>query len=132
MLPPQLSGAISRGPAKERTKGQIMANTKTSKVWIGVGAFVLVGGVATTTQALPPVDAHQPDLRTGKEKLLDGVAALPGRLILAQGMGAGGEGAAGGGGGEGKIDPAAVEADTIDYGIALEVSATHYHAGVLA
>jgi len=103
-----------------------MANAKTRKVWIGVGAFVLAGGVATTTQALPPLGAHRSDLRTGKTKLLDGASALPGRLILAQGQGAGGEG------GEGKIDPAAVEADPIDYGVALQVIAAHYHAGLLA
>lgn len=109
-----------------------MANAKTSKVWIGVGAFVLAGGVATTTQAVPLVETHQPDLRTGKTRLLDGAAALPGRLILAQGKGAGGGSAEGGEGGEGKIDPAAVEADPIDYGIALQVIAAHYHAGLLA
>lgn len=103
-----------------------MANAKTSKVWVGVGVFVLAGGAATTTQALPPVGVHQPDLQTGKAKLLDGAAALPGRVILVQGTGAGGEG------GEGKIDPAAVEADPIDYGIALQVIAAHYHAGLMA
>ncbi len=40
--------------------------------------------------------------------------------------------AEGGEGGEGKIDPAAVDSDPIDYGVALQVIAAHYHAGMLA
>jgi hypothetical protein len=51
---------------------------------------------------------------------------------LAQGMGAGGEGNEGGEGGEGQIDAAAVESDPVDYGVALQVIAAHYHAGMLA
>jgi len=110
---------------------------KKTKIWLGVGAFAMVGsGVAVAAQ--PPQDAASaPSLDSVTIDLLSSMTATTsasmagpaGRILLAQGQGAGGEG---GEGGEGQIDPAAVESDPVDYGVALQVIAAHYHAGLLA
>lgn len=103
--------------------------TSKTKVWIGVGVFALVGGGVAAGHALPQGGAADDLMARAKPEPAAATAApglTAGPVILAQGTGAGGEG------GEGQVDPAAVDADPIDYGIALQVIAAHYHAGLLA
>jgi hypothetical protein len=115
---------------------------KKTKIWLGVGAFAMMSsGVAVGAQS-PQNAVAEPALDVVKYKssstdflstdLLPTGPRSASHILLAQGKGAGGEGSEGGEGGEGQIDPAAVEADPVDYGIALQVIAAHYHAGLLA
>jgi hypothetical protein len=105
---------------------------KKTKIWLGVGAFVMVGsGVAVSGVAASQAEpAH--DLKT---HWLGSASHAGQRIQLAQAKDVPKEAAKpaeGGEGGEGKIDPAAVDADPIDYGVALQVIAAHYHAGLMA
>ncbi|HWM81110.1 hypothetical protein [Pseudorhodoplanes sp.] len=105
---------------------------KKTKIWLGVGAFAMVSsGVAAGAQSSQTA-ASEPSLDPVNIKALAVTTQPAGHIVLAQGKGAGGEGSEGGEGGEGQIDPAAVDADPVDYGIALQVIAAHYHAGLLA
>jgi hypothetical protein len=102
---------------------------KKTKIWLGVGAFAMVSSSIAVAAQSPQPPTSEPSLDSIKLKSLATTALPTDRIVLAQGNGAGGEG---GEGGEGQIDPAAVEADPVDYGIALQVIAAHYHAGLLA
>ncbi|TCH99881.1 hypothetical protein EJV46_04240 [Roseococcus sp. SYP-B2431] len=71
-----------------------------TKMWLGLGAFTLVGGTA---------------------------AAQPAPAIPAAPAAQGGEG--GEAGGEGGIDPALAETDPVEFLVAMDVIAAHYAAG---
>jgi len=109
-----------------------MKKTSKTRIWIGVGAFALVGSGVAAGHALPQDGKLEDSLTRATPDQASAAPASAGHILLAQGRGAGGEGSEGGEGGEGQVDPAAVDADPIDYGIALQVIAAHYHAGLLA
>jgi len=98
-----------------------------TKIWLGVGAFVVAGTGAAPYAAFgaPAAAFDRPgslqDLKRGTS-----IAHLPaGSFQLA-------EANDGGEGGEAGIDVAAAEKDPVEYGIALQVIAAHYHAGLAA
>jgi len=104
---------------------------KNRKIWIGVGAFVLAGGSVSTLPAVAKDDlamtsqtaSSAPSAATGQ----------PQSWQLAYTTGAGGEGGEGGGeGGEGGINVDAAATDPVEYGVALQVIAAHYYAGMAA
>ncbi len=108
-----------------------------SKIWVGVGAFVMVGSdgsalpvtepVAAANATTPAVENVRPALSNHSRSVM--------RLAQAWTVGAGGEAGEGGEGGEGGEAGINVEAagkDPVEYGIALQVIAAHYHAGFAA
>jgi hypothetical protein len=105
-----------------------------SKLWVGVGAFVIVGGessavpandqVTTNTIALPAAENIRPALSHHSRSVL--------RLAQAWTLGAGGEAGEAGEGGEAGINVEAAAKDPVEYGVALQVIAAHYHAGFAA
>lgn len=105
-----------------------------SKLWVGMGAFVLVGSegsalpatnhVTTTTVTPPTAEKIRPSLGNHSRSVL--------RLAQAWTLGAGGEAGEGGEGGEAGINVDAADKDPVEYGIALQVIAAHYHAGLAA
>lgn len=103
------------------------------KLWFGIGAFVLTGG---ETQALPPHEpAMQPLDQPAAEKTraaLDTHSRSALRTAQAFAAAAGGEAGEGGEGGEAGINVEAAATDPVEYGIALQVIAAHYHAGLAA
>ena len=101
---------------------------KKTKIWVGIGAFVIAGsGIAPG--ALPPVaqalETALPFGHSAKYDLLTSAA----NIIVAQAQAAEGEG---GEGGEAGIDVAAADKDPVKYNIALQVIAAHYYAGFAA
>lgn len=108
-----------------------------SKLWVGIGAFVVVGSdgsampapeqAAATAVAPPAAEKVRPALGNHSRSVL--------RLAQAWTVGAGGEAGEGGEGGEGGeagINVDAADRDPVEYGIALQVIAAHYHAGLAA
>jgi hypothetical protein len=104
---------------------------KTRKIWIGVGAFILVGN---GTPSLPAAAQDGPSAQISPLPHARAGAGIAGP-DFAQHMsqdttyGAGGEG---GEGGEAGIDIEAAAKDPVAYGVALQVIAAHYHAGLAA
>jgi hypothetical protein len=108
-----------------------MKKKSKTKIWLGVGAFVMAGsGAGATGIASMPPSTHTAETgaTSAKSELLSTVQ--PSRILMAQA--GGGEAGESGEGGEGKIDAAAVDSDAVEYGVALQVIAAHYHAGLLA
>ena len=101
-----------------------------NKLWLGIGAFVLTGNGSA---AQPPQQHVAPtvDLFAAEatEIPLDSHSRSARRLAKAWTAGAGGEG---GEGGEAGINLEAADSDPVEYGIALQVIAAHYHAGLAA
>ncbi len=98
-----------------------------TKIWLGVGAFVVAGtGGAPHSAIGAPAAAFD---RPGTMQDLKRGASIPylpaGSFRLA-------EANDGGEGGEAGIDVAAAEKDPVEYGVALQVIAAHYHAGLAA
>lgn len=104
---------------------------KSRKIWIGVGAFILVGGGAPS---LPARAQDGPGVEPASRLQAQHGGAGLSWQDLAKGMtfGAGGEGGEGGQGGEAGINVEAVAKDPVAYGVALQVIAAHYHAGLVA
>lgn len=96
---------------------------KNRKIWIGVGAFVLAG-----TGAGSPEGIAKDSFSSSSEKTFAERPSLI-QLVQATGTDARGEG---GEGGEAGIDIDAASRDPLAYGIALQVIAAHYHAGLAA
>lgn len=107
-----------------------------SKLWIGIGAFVLAGSEAQAAPVEQQVTRPADPPSAGKTRAyLDNHSRSVMRLAQAFTVGAGGEaGEAGeaGEGGEAGINVEAAEKDPVEYGIALQVIAAHYHAGLAA
>ncbi len=103
---------------------------KRRKIWIGIGACILAGGAAS-----PPAAASDTGL-TRAQAGFDTPAGAQDLRAIAQafttGAGEAGEGGEGGEGGEAGIDVAAAAKDPVEYGVALQVIAAHYHAGLAA
>ncbi len=100
---------------------------KTTKIWVGLGAFMIAGGGAAV--AAPAADATALEASApapDRQTLMSSTA----NIILAQAQG--GEGEGGGEGGEGGVDVAAADKDPVQYNIALQVIAAHYYAGFAA
>ena len=97
-----------------------------SKIWVGIGAFVLTGaGTSATVPAAPEVGLD----RAADAQAETAPAPRPvHHWVFAQAK-PGGEG---GEGGEAGIDPEAADRDPVAYGVALEVIAAHYYAGLAA
>ncbi len=87
---------------------------KKTKIWLGVGVAVIAG-------AAPAANASD-DLSSSTAL----TQAAP--FVLAQNSGQGGENESG----EGGVDAAAADKDPVKYGIALQVIAAHYYAGLAA
>lgn len=107
-----------------------------SKLWLGVGAFIFTGHDAS---ALPAEQAAvSPAALPAAERTrayLDNHSRSALRLAQAFTVAAGGEAGEGGEGGEGGeagINVEAADKDPVEYGIALQVIAAHYHAGLAA
>jgi hypothetical protein len=102
-----------------------------TKIWLGVGAFVVAGTGAGQLPAANDLAARplEPSITVGGLK--DDVStpqAAPARVHLAAAK----EGGEGGEGGEAGIDVAAAANDPVEYGVALQVIAAHYYAGLAA
>ncbi|MGE3993076.1 hypothetical protein [Pseudorhodoplanes sp.] len=101
---------------------------KNRKIWIGVGAFFLAGSggpfpvAASDVQAVSDVQAAAPEARH---------TDLHARL-MAQAAATFGQAGEGGEGGEAGIDAEAAATDPVQYGVALQVIAAHFHAGLAA
>ena len=97
---------------------------KTTKIWVGLGAFMIAGSGA----AIAPTTADSAILEaTSPVSLRQGLLSSATNIILAQAQGGEGEG-----GGEGGVDVAAADKDPLQYNIALQVIAAHYYAGFAA
>lgn len=98
---------------------------KRTKIWLGVGVAVVAG-------AAPAAQAGSPDLlnTTSVSSAASSAQPLPASaFVLAQNaQGQGGENESG----EGGIDAAVADKDPVKYGVALQVIAAHYHAGLAA
>lgn len=109
---------------------------KSRKIWVGVGAFILAGSSASQLPATPLPTASQKTFSvTSAPGLRDPSVAtgMSDRQHFAQAAGGeAGEGGAGGEGGEAGINVANAAKDPVEYGIALQVIAAHYHAGLAA
>lgn len=105
----------------------------TRKLWIGIGAFVLAGNDASAAPAeqAAPLSVAPPQAHALKP-YVDNYTRSAVRLAQAFTSGAGGEAGEGGEGGEGGINVAAAAKDPLEYGVALQVIAAHYHAGLAA
>jgi hypothetical protein len=115
-----------------KTSGATSVKKKT-KIWVGIGAFVLAGGGGLTSPepaaAVAAVEAGAPASASPRAALLSSAA----NIVLAQAAGGErGEGGEGGEGGEAGINVAATENDPVEYNIALQVIAAHYYAGLAA
>ncbi len=101
---------------------------KTRKIWIGIGAFVVAGAGAqdqpanADTLAKPAFSRDVLKLESSRHIIL----AAEKDAKPAEKSGEGGEG------GEAGIDPEAADKDPVKYGIALQVIAAHFHAGLAA
>ncbi|HRF07252.1 MAG TPA: hypothetical protein PL193_01205 [Xanthobacteraceae bacterium] len=97
---------------------------KTTKIWLGVGVAVIAGANATV-----PAVAADASENAAFGKTLRSDTALSSSFQLAQNTkGQGGENETG----EGGVDAAAADKDPVKYGIALQVIAAHYYAGLAA
>lgn len=104
-----------------------------SKLWVGIGAFVVAGSDASALSPEQPSVTSYDVPAAGKSQLyLDGHSRSALRLAQAFSVGAGGEAGEGGEGGEAGINVEAADKDPVEYGIALQVIAAHYHAGLAA
>jgi hypothetical protein len=105
----------------------------TRKLWIGIGAFVLAANDAPAVPApqAAPLTVIPPDAHALKP-YRDNHTRSAMRLAQAFTSGAGGEAGEGGEGGEAGINVEAAAKDPLEYGIALQVIAAHYHAGLAA
>ncbi len=105
---------------------------KSRKIWIGVGAFIMTG----SADGAPSADAQQIYQTGAATKHIVGRVADRSRMdVLAQAaatFGQGGEAGEAGEGGEAGIDAQAAASDPVEYGVALQVIAAHYHAGLAA
>lgn len=98
---------------------------KSRKIWIGVGAFVLAGGSAASLPAKSlPGDAASVSAPRAQDD-----AASSTRQPHWQQFAQGGEG---GEGGEAGINVENAATDPVEYIVALQVIAAHYHAGLAA
>lgn len=99
---------------------------KKSKIWLGVG-------VAVVASASPAANAGAPDF---SNTTAVGNIARSDRQRLAQTFSLAQQNVQGQGGenetGEGGVDAAAADKDPVKYGIALQVIAAHYYAGLAA
>lgn len=111
---------------------------KSRKIWVGVGAFILAGGSASSLPANPLVATPQNDASVTSaagpgDRAVAGGTAYQQHFAQAVTTGAGGEAGEGGGeGGEAGIDVENAAKDPVEYGVALQVIAAHYHAGLAA
>ena len=107
---------------------------KSRKIWVGVGAFILAGSGASSLPAttLPVGSQNDASVTSGLGVRDPAVATgMIHRQHFAQA--AGGEGGEGGGeGGEAGINVENAAKDPVEYGVALQVIAAHYHAGLAA
>lgn len=110
---------------------------KSRKIWVGVGAFILAGSSASSLTATPLPTASQngssvtsaPALR---EPSVAGSMSYRQHFAQAAGGEAGEGGEGGGEGGEAGINVENAAKDPVEYGVALQVIAAHYHAGLAA
>jgi hypothetical protein len=114
-----------------------MTMKKSRKIWVGVGAFILAGSGASSLTAMTLPGASQNDASVTSASDLrnpSGATGPTNRQHFAQAAGGeGGEGGEGGGeGGEAGINVANAATDPVEYGVALQVIAAHYHAGLAA
>lgn len=98
---------------------------KTRKIWIGIGAFVVAAGAQDHAAAV-----EAPGKPAFTRDILKQESAR--HIILSEAAKPAGEGGEGGEGGEAGIDPEAADKDPVAYGIALQVIAAHFHAGLAA
>lgn len=97
---------------------------KTTKIWLGVGVAVMAGANVPA-----PARAADPSDTAVLGKVLRSDTALSSSFQLAQNTkGQGGENETG----EGGVDPAAADKNPVKYGVALQVIAAHYYAGLAA
>lgn len=94
---------------------------KKTKIWLGVGVAVIAG-------AAPASAGPDPSNSTSLTNVAQAGHPLAGSFVLAQNQGQGGENETG----EGGIDAAAADKDPVKYGVALQVIAAHYYAGLAA
>ncbi len=87
---------------------------KNTKIWLGVGVAVIAGAA--------------PAAKAGDDLSSSTALTQAAPFILAQNSGQGGENESG----EGGVDAAVADKDPVKYGIALQVIAAHYYAGLAA
>jgi hypothetical protein len=102
---------------------------KTRKIWIGIGAFMLAGGAGSSP--LPADAGADQEAQPTETKAHDGMSTDLRRRILAQALTIG-QGGEGGEGGEGGINIETAAKNPVEYGVALQVIAAHYYAGLAA
>jgi len=105
-----------------------------TKIWLGVGVFAVVGSSTAPLHATE-TDAAAFDRPASIGDLKNSGSRLPAsdwRIAAAKESGEAGPGGEGGEGGEAGIDVAAAETDPVEYGVALQVIAAHYYAGLAA
>ena len=102
---------------------------KTRKIWIGVGAFVLAGSAGSSP--LPAASAVDQQARSPESQPRHGMSSDLRRRIVAHALTVG-QGGEGGEGGEAGINVEAAAKDPVEYGVALQVIAAHYYAGLAA
>lgn len=96
---------------------------KTTKIWLGVGVAVLAGAnVPAPARASDPADTAV------LGKALYAGTSLSSFQLAQNTQGQGGENETG----EAGVDPAEADKDPVKYGIALQVIAAHYYAGLAA
>jgi hypothetical protein len=100
---------------------------KVRKLWVGIGAFVLAGGGAMPAPANALDHALEPPAKEAAKR----VGSQPATLWQFAEARSGEAGEAGEGG-EAGINFEAVATDPVEYSIALNVIAAHFHAGLLA
>ncbi|WP_198343742.1 hypothetical protein [Pseudorhodoplanes sinuspersici] len=127
--------------ARFRVSNMGLTMKKSRKIWVGVGAFILAGSSASSLPATPLPTAAQNDSSVTSVPGLRDLSVAGGfsywqHLAQAATTGAGGEagegGEGGGEGGEAGINVESAAKDPVEYGVALQVIAAHYHAGLAA
>lgn len=98
---------------------------KVRKIWIGIGAYVLAGSGAATAPAVALDPVLEPAI-SGAAKPVDAQSAKLWQFAAAGEAGEAGEG------GEAGINFETIATDPVEYSIALNVVAAHFHAGLLA
>ena len=105
---------------------------KKTKIWVGIGAFVMVGSGGITLASVPGqaalLETSPPASASARHDLMASTA----NIIVAQSQGGEGEGGEGGEGGEAGINVETVDKDPVEYNVALQVIAAHYYAGFAA
>ncbi len=99
---------------------------KKNKVWLGVGV-VSIAAAAGATNAVPAAGTDLLGTTAISNSVQAAQSPQPASFVLAQ-QGQGGENESG----EGGVDAAAADKDPLKYGIALQVIAAHYYAGLAA